>query len=167
MTSTRQASEPRRRVTALDEDVPREPRRSSRDRVVAKVSRVGHAATWPHAAERDSLRRQRGRTRERGGNGSAHAGDSPSRKLPHTLKCQHTSAAEPAQKPALVRPTLLGKPMPWRQSTHRSLLVAEGGALAWRLSYRQWRGIAGSSEIGTKRLRRHECFRILPQIRPG
>jgi hypothetical protein len=29
---------------------------TSRDRVVATVSRVGHAATWPHAAERDSLR---------------------------------------------------------------------------------------------------------------
>jgi hypothetical protein len=29
----------------------------SRDRVAATVSRVGHAATWPHAAERDSLRR--------------------------------------------------------------------------------------------------------------
>jgi hypothetical protein len=30
---------------------------ASRDRVGAVVSRVGHAATWPHAAERDSLRR--------------------------------------------------------------------------------------------------------------
>ncbi len=29
----------------------------SRDRVGATVSRVGHAATWPHAAERNSLRR--------------------------------------------------------------------------------------------------------------
>jgi hypothetical protein len=38
---------------------------TSRDRVGATVSRVGHAATWPHAAECDSLGRQRGRTRER------------------------------------------------------------------------------------------------------
>jgi hypothetical protein len=58
----------------------------SRDRVAATVSRVGHAATWPHAAERDSLRRVPPRVSRRiefsGGHSEPRCGNVPLTRTP-------------------------------------------------------------------------------------